>query len=88
MRHNFLFSGFQLPFLLQIFLMNSVVVRYGVYSVKCDVTEHDYLYEIAAVSYLISLKNYDVCLYAATAPATGTGTGTATFPATFPATPP
>ena len=86
MRHNFLFPEPQLPYLLQNFLMISVVVRYGVYSVKCDVTEHDYLYEIAAVYYLISLKNYDVCLYAATAPATGTGT--VTVPATVPATPP
>jgi hypothetical protein len=84
MRHNFLFSGFQLPFLLQNFLMNSVVVRYGVYSVKCDVTEHDYLYEIAAVSYLINLKNDDVCLYAVTAHSTVSETEADSISATPP----
>ena len=86
MRHNFLFPEPQLPYLLQNFLMISVVVRYGVYSVKCDVTEHDYLYEIAALYYLISLKNYDVCLYAVTVSVMVTATATAT--ATVPATPP
>jgi|Laugresu1bdmlbsd_1035121.scaffolds.fasta_scaffold03650_2 hypothetical protein len=84
MRHNFLFPEPQLPYLLQNFLMISVVVRYGVYSVKCDVTEHDYLYEIAAVYYLISLKNYDVCLYAVTVSVMVTATATATVPATPP----
>jgi hypothetical protein len=59
-------------------LMISVVVRYGVYSVKCDVTEHDYIYEIAALYYLISLKNYDVCLYAVTVSVMVTATATAT----------
>jgi hypothetical protein len=86
MRHNFLFPEPQLPYLLQNFLMISVVVRYGVYSVKCDVTEHDYIYEIAALYYLISLKNYDVCLYAVTVSVMVTATATAT--ATVPATPP
>ena len=84
MRHNFLFPEPQLPYLLQNFLMISVVVRYGVYSVKCDVTEHDYLYEIAALYYLISLKNYDVCLYAVTVSVMVTATATATVPATPP----
>jgi hypothetical protein len=36
------------------------------------VTDDDYLYEIAAVSYLISLKNDDVCLYAVTVSVTVT----------------
>ena len=47
-------------------------MRYGVYSVRCEVTDDDYLYEIAAVSYLISLKNDDVCLYAVTVSVTVT----------------
>jgi hypothetical protein len=42
------------------------------------VTDDDYLYEIAAVSYLISLKNDDVCLYAVTVYVTVTVTETET----------
>jgi len=56
--------------------MKRNVVRYGVYSVRCEVTDDDYLYEIAAVSYLISLKNDDVCLYAVTVSVTVTETET------------
>jgi hypothetical protein len=54
--------------------MKRNVVRCEVYSVRCEVTDDDYLYEIAAVSYLISLKNDDVCLYAVTISVTVTET--------------
>jgi hypothetical protein len=64
--------------------MKPNVVIYGVYSVMCEVTDDDCLYEIAAVSYLINLKNDDVCLYAVTAHSTVSETETDSVSATPP----